>query len=637
MVRLVQNGRELSLEEDGRVERALPGHRPIAAGATGVISLADPSSADPPPRLVPDLAPLEIASPAIAQDGVLAAARDLDGAQLLIASTDGSVPLREAATGTGFVPPRIDGAGWVWSSVGSSAGAPLALSGRGAEHDAKVDAPWLAEREVRALDVAPDDTRMLVLSDEAGDGRLELCAVVRDAEGTPSALTEPILVRTFLADVRQVSWYDEGTVAVLGTDPGDGQPRAQSARPLRRHRAAAVPALGHRPAHGLRGGRDGLGRRRGGEPATHRRRGLAQRRGDRTRPRFLLSPAATLLLFSTPARGGGAARPVAEPLRSPCLATPSTVPPQRVRVHRATPSLVRPRPFGWDRAMHSRAPQRATHRARPAPETGRGERALALLAEIAAQTCSLVAPRSCPCGQDGTRLCPDCAALLRASPPRVDACCDAAQVLSAARIREQRHDGRLLPAGVDHSALAARARARRVRRRPAATRAGLEERRDLAPVRGPRRRPRPRGAEPRRTCGDRRAAPRPGALPPRGPAARRGEDHTGELVRALDREGAGCGSLLRAAPTTAQEGRGARARRSRRIRLDPAQARRARALDRPVIIVDDVVTTGSRPRGMHEALDAEGIEVLGAVVIASARMPDAAAGVPGSDEADNPG
>lgn len=227
VVRLVQDGRELSLEEEGRVERALPGHRPIAAGPAGVISLADPGSADPPSQLVPDLAELEIASPAIAPDGGLAAARSLDGAQVLIASTDGSVPLREAATGTGFVPPRIDGAGWVWASVGSSAGALLALSGKGAEHDAKVDAPWLAGREVRALDIAADDTRMLVLSDEAGEGRLELCAVVRDAEGVPSALTEPILVRTFFADVRQVSWYDEGTVVVLGTDPGTGELRAQ--------------------------------------------------------------------------------------------------------------------------------------------------------------------------------------------------------------------------------------------------------------------------------------------------------------------------------------------------------------------------------------------------------------------------
>jgi hypothetical protein len=226
-VRLVQGGRELALEEEGRVERALPGHRSLAAGPTGVVSLADAGSPEPPPQLVPALEGIEIASPAIAPGGVLAAARSLDGATVLITSTDGSVPLREAATGTGFVPPRIDGAGWVWTSVGSSAGALLALSGQGAQNDAKVDAPWLAGRELRVLDIAPDDTRMLVLSGEAGQARLELCAVVRDAEGVPSALTEPVLVRTFLDDVTQIGWYDELAVVMLGTDPAGGELRAQ--------------------------------------------------------------------------------------------------------------------------------------------------------------------------------------------------------------------------------------------------------------------------------------------------------------------------------------------------------------------------------------------------------------------------
>ena len=62
-----------------------------------------------------------------------------------------------------------------------------------------------------------------------------------------------------------------------------------------------------------------------------------------------------------------------------------------------------------------------------------------------------------------------------------------------------------------------------------------------------------------------------------------------------------------------------------------------------MIVVDDVVTTGATLRGMHEALDAEGIEVLGAAVIASARVPGVVASAgpveapPGPGEADEPG
>src|SRR5699024_10409347 len=62
-------------------------------------------------------------------------------------------------------------------------------------------------------------------------------------------------------------------------------------------------------------------------------------------------------------------------------------------------------------------------------------------------------PRHRPCGEEGTGLCGRCAALLEAPPRPVDSSCDALQVLTAARVRAQHRDGRLLPAGVDHSPL----------------------------------------------------------------------------------------------------------------------------------------------------------------------------------------
>lgn len=226
-VRLMRKGQDVIIDEAGRADRALPGHRPIAAGEAGVVSLADIGAADPPAQLVPALAGMEVASPTIAQDGVLAAARSPEGSTVLIASSDDSVPLREAATGGVFVAPRIDGSGYVWTSVRQNPGAVSALSGTSAERDAKVDAPWLAGREVRALDIAADDTRMLVLSADAGGTRLDLCAVVRDAEGVPASLTDPVVIRPFLDDVTQASWYDEVVAVVLGEDPTTGELRAQ--------------------------------------------------------------------------------------------------------------------------------------------------------------------------------------------------------------------------------------------------------------------------------------------------------------------------------------------------------------------------------------------------------------------------
>ncbi|QNN81831.1 GerMN domain-containing protein [Brachybacterium sp. Z12] len=226
-VRLVMDGQEVVLDEQERIERALPGHRPLAAGQTGIISLADPGASTPAAQLVPDLEGTEVSSPVIAHDGVLAAARNPEGSVVLIASTDGSVPVREAATGGAFVAPSIDDAGFVWTSTGSSAGALLALSGQGAELDAKVDAPWLTGREVRSVRIAADGTRMLVLSADGGGARLDLCAVVRDTTGTPTSLTEPVIVRTSLAEVTEAGWYDEIAMVVLGTDSSTGDRRAQ--------------------------------------------------------------------------------------------------------------------------------------------------------------------------------------------------------------------------------------------------------------------------------------------------------------------------------------------------------------------------------------------------------------------------
>lgn len=226
-VRLVSEGQQVQLDEQERVERALPGHRPIAAGTTGVVSLADPTAGESAAQLVPALAEERVSSPTIAQDGVLAAARNPEGSIVLIASTDDSIPVREAATGGSFVGPRIDDSSYVWTSTRSNAGALLALSGLAADRDAKVDAAWLSGREVRSLDVAADATRLLVLSADAAGTRLDLCAVVREQDGTPTALTEPVEVRLDLADVTQATWYDEYAVVVLGTDPTSGDRRAQ--------------------------------------------------------------------------------------------------------------------------------------------------------------------------------------------------------------------------------------------------------------------------------------------------------------------------------------------------------------------------------------------------------------------------
>src|SRR5699024_3826620 len=176
------------------------------------------------------------------------------------------------------------------------------------------------------------------------------------------------------------------------------------------------------------------------------------------------------------------------------------------------------------------------------------------------------APRHCPCGEEGTWLCGRCAALLEAPPRRVESSCDALQVLTAARVRAQHRDGRLLPAGVDHSpllpVLALGEYGGDLQRLVLAWKNGgmLHLGARIAPALVP--------AVTRLAAGGGVTDPALVPVPSRrGARLRRAEDHTAELVRALARAGAGPPLLLRARPTTTQDGQGARQRRTRRIRL----------------------------------------------------------------------
>lgn len=267
-------------------------------------------------------------------------------------------------------------------------------------------------------------------------------------------------------------------------------------------------------------------------------------------------------------------------------------------------------------------------------------------AEVIAQTCSLVAPRACPCGAEGAWLCPACRRLLHAPPVRVESCCGALQLLAAARVRE---GGPHLPAGVDHEpllpVLALGEYGGDLQRLVLAWKNGgmlhlggpiaaglttaVHELADpRTPARGGASHPPAAGPGPPAAApGPSAAAPWLVPVPSRWQARlRRGEDHTAELVRALERRGAGHALLLRAAPSTGQEGKGARARRTRRIRLGGPVPAGVASSGAPVVIIDDVVTTGATLRGMHEALSDAGLRVLGAVVVASARLPPASHG-----------
>lgn len=120
--------------------------------------------------------------------------------------------------GTDLVAPSFDRFGALWTVAG--AGGPLQVVTADGESIA-LGEDWLASRAVESLAVSRDGSRIAVLSRAGGQASLEVAAIVRDADGRPTGVGEPLGVGAGVGAGVDIAWTDTLTVAVLG-EPVDG-------------------------------------------------------------------------------------------------------------------------------------------------------------------------------------------------------------------------------------------------------------------------------------------------------------------------------------------------------------------------------------------------------------------------------
>ncbi|MDM8083853.1 LpqB family beta-propeller domain-containing protein [Cellulomonas cellasea] len=168
-----------------------------------------------------ELAPVAGVGPLTGLD-VTATARNEAGSVRVVLSGGGT--LVRAASGGGdeqlleaaaLAPPSVDRLGWVWTASAGPEG-PVITAVRAGGAQQVVRADWLAGRTVHEVRVARDGTRVAVLSTDASGFSLDVAGVVRDQEGTPLQLGEPIATGATLTEASRVVWVDESTLGVLG-------------------------------------------------------------------------------------------------------------------------------------------------------------------------------------------------------------------------------------------------------------------------------------------------------------------------------------------------------------------------------------------------------------------------------------
>jgi hypothetical protein len=208
-LRWVDPGLLDELEDPGKPTLSTPSLVTPSAGGGTAASPAGPE--------LPAL-PAAYAMVAVSRSGEIAA---VGAGQADLTRWRGRTQIRVDPIGTALVRPAYDGQDRLWVA-GQSDGTPRVWTLDAAVATSSppdpVEVTWLAGRVVIALAVAPDASRVAILTraPDDSDHRLDIAGVVRDSRGKPTALAPPYRQGMPLNRFQDVTWVDEVTLAVLG-------------------------------------------------------------------------------------------------------------------------------------------------------------------------------------------------------------------------------------------------------------------------------------------------------------------------------------------------------------------------------------------------------------------------------------
>ncbi len=151
---------------------------------------------------------------ASSEAGALAAATD--GGVFLTGLANPGTAVEQVSADTSLIGLEYDQQQFLWMVSAGSDIQAIAAEGE----LLAVSAPWLGRQQLSGFALSPEGARVAVLVKSGNRTKVLVAGVVRDANGTPIALAEPLEIASELQSPTLISWYNPVTVAILnqGTD-----------------------------------------------------------------------------------------------------------------------------------------------------------------------------------------------------------------------------------------------------------------------------------------------------------------------------------------------------------------------------------------------------------------------------------
>ncbi len=122
--------------------------------------------------------------------------------------------------GRDLIAPSFDRFGWVWTAERN--GSDL-LAVRPSGELARIKVSFVNNKDIRAIRLSPDGSRLIVLSHSKGQSHLDIVGIARDGENKPTKLTSNVTLKiaTGFNKIEDVSWAGSQDLAMLAARTAD--------------------------------------------------------------------------------------------------------------------------------------------------------------------------------------------------------------------------------------------------------------------------------------------------------------------------------------------------------------------------------------------------------------------------------